>query len=202
MSKYWQDLNCLFKNFRRDLCRWTPWSDFTLPNLAFAARAGLGSGPDRPLAQFYLMFRQLSPVQDCSLISFWFMICRSEGSTFFTMFSSWWGSDVRLYTSTNDCKRSQRKFTEVQLKVWSTTAHLTDMCSPRCLRTRSTAGLHPSEFWRRRTCCWRRLHIRSLGSIPRRKRKRHLVLQEIRRGWWENASRHRRTIFASTKNLS
>lgn len=130
VSQCWQDVNSLFKNFKRDLCKWTPWCIITLPNLAFAARDGLseqGWGLARPLAQFYLMFRQLSPVQDCSLISLWFMICRSVGSTFFTMFSSWWGSDVRLYTSTNDCRGSQEKLIKVQCKVWSTNAHLTDV---------------------------------------------------------------------------
>lgn len=40
----------------------------------------------------------------------WFMVCRMVGSTFFTMFSSWWGSDVRLYISTNDW-RNNRKHT-------------------------------------------------------------------------------------------
>lgn len=75
---------------------------------------GLGSGPS-PDAQFYLMFRQLSPTHDCSLISLWFMLCNRAGSTFFTMFSSWWGSDVRLYTSTNDWKRSREKWMTVSL---------------------------------------------------------------------------------------
>ncbi len=98
-------------------------------------------------------------------------------------------------------ERLQEITGEIQLKVWSTTAHLTDMCSPRCLRTRSTAGLHPSEFWRRRMCCWRRLRIRSLGSIPRRK-KTSLGITRNQERLMGKGIMHRRSIYASTRNLS
>lgn len=149
--------------------------------------------------RFYLTFRQLSPVQDSSLISLWFMICRSDGSTFFTMFSSWWGSDVRLYTSTNACRRSQGKFTEVQLKVWSTTwltcAHLV-VCELAvlqvCILQSSDAGV----------CVVEGVFAYAVWEAFLEEIKQHLVLQEIRRGWWEKASCHRRSMYASTRNLS
>lgn len=55
------------------------------------------------------MLRQLSPSQDWSFMSRWFITCRMDGSTFFTTFSSWWGSDFRSYISTNDWRGEQQR---------------------------------------------------------------------------------------------
>lgn len=67
-----------------------------------------------PHSPFYLTSRQLSPLQDWSFMSRWFMSCSVDGSTFFTTFSNWCGSDFRSYTSTNDCGRKQGEKLSIQ----------------------------------------------------------------------------------------
>lgn len=42
-------------------------------------------------------------------MSRWFITCSTDGSTFFTTFSSWWGSDFRSYTSTNDWREKEQR---------------------------------------------------------------------------------------------
>lgn len=119
-----------------------------------------------------LMSWQLLPTQDCSFISRWFIVCRRVGSTFFRMFSSWWGSEVRLYTSTNDWrnngKQSQTQSaslgtTAVQLQYTSPLFNTLD--SPHCLQTRSIGGCVQQRSWRRRRCYCRHPHTHSLGNI-------------------------------------
>ncbi len=112
------------------------------------------------------------------------MICRSDGSTFFTMFSSWWGSDVRLYTSTNACRRSQGRFSlkfGPQRPTWRTCAHLV-VCELAvlqvCTLQSSDAGV----------CVVEGVFAYAVWEAFLEERKHHLVLQEIRRGWWEKAS--------------
>lgn len=113
----------------------------------------------------YTNSRQLSPSHDWSFMSRWFMVCRTAGSTFFTMFSNWWGSDFRSYTSTNDWGHRHKHFHNAA-HICATGLPDTAALIPHCLQTRSTVGSGPWwGFWHRHRCCCRHLHTRSLGNI-------------------------------------
>lgn len=106
----------------------------------------LWTGSRRVLAAFlllYLMSRQLLPSQDWSFMSRWFIACSTSGSTFLMMFSSWWGSSFRLYTSTNDWGHKEEQ--TLSFTPASTLVRVSPMCQTRPCCTSLSAN---SQYWR------------------------------------------------------